>query len=217
MYLFLEVIEWVLLATRSLEAYKPHNDATHSHNTVIVQPQYRTTRLYWFGTMFGSAAWFFPCATYTLHGTGTGNGTGKQMGNYILCRTVYITLEQVTAPDTIGFHTNFPVPGSVQCVWAITGGWWATTLHRVGLRRLMSLHYTTWRHDVFQPPSLLCRHTFVASKPESDRIRISHLILWFIWITDELKLRSGWVYHVVEALGSKKPRGFSCLNRESGS
>ena len=56
---------------------------------------------------------------------GTGNGTRKQMGYYILCRTVHITLEWWTELDTIGFHTNFsgpspgPGPRSVQCVCAI--------------------------------------------------------------------------------------------------
>ena len=62
--------------------------------------------------------------TYTLHGTGARNGTGKQIGYYILCRTVHITLEQGTGPDTIGFHKKnsvlTPGPGSVQCVWTIT-------------------------------------------------------------------------------------------------
>ena len=59
-------------------------------------------------------------------GPGTGDETGKQIGFYILCRTVHIALEWGTELDTIGFHTNFsglspgPDPCSVQCVCAIS-------------------------------------------------------------------------------------------------
>ena len=48
--------------------------------------------------------------TYTLHGTGTGNRTGKQMGYYILCRTVHIALEWGTDRTQLGFIQFFPFP-----------------------------------------------------------------------------------------------------------
>ena len=68
---FREVIEWVLLATGSVEESKPRNDATHSHNTVIVHPQYNPTRLYCLGSMFGRAVLII-CLMYRVVSCSTG-------------------------------------------------------------------------------------------------------------------------------------------------